>query len=398
VNKSSCVPSLRRIADQVLEAADVEGLAHLLTRVLPGAVGVPQVTLLVWDRKLEAFQALSPGETHIHSVEPGSNTVAAPETRFLLADGAILETPGGRGEGLLVPLMARSGLAGMLVLGPRRRRRRVPFRPAEARMLSVIATRSALALENHVYQKELIASERMAALGTMAGMLAHDLRGPMTVIKGYAETLIEGEVTPDDLRTRATLIVQMVDRLERMTRETLDFARGGGRLARRPISLPLLMDDLLEAVAEEMPTLDVVRPSKPPEVTAWVDVDKLRRVIGNLAANAKDAMGGAGRLHVDVAVEAAGSQGRVPSLVLVLADEGPGVPAEIRERLFEPFVTRGKKGGTGLGLAVARRFVEDHGGTLELLSDDGAGARFRLAVPLAASAGETPGPAVGTPV
>jgi signal transduction histidine kinase len=67
--------------------------------------------------------------------------------------------------------------------------------------------------------------------------------------------------------------------------------------------------------------------------------------------------------------------------VLVLADEGPGVPAEIRERLFDPFVTKGKKGGTGLGLAVARRFVEDHGGRIELLSD-GPGARFRLVLPI----------------
>ena len=402
MSKSSCVPALRRIADLVLEAADVEGLAHLLTRLLPGAVGVPQVTLLVWDRKLETFQALSPGETQIHSVEPGPDGVAAPETRFLLADGAILDTPGGRGEGLLVPLMARSGLAGMLVLGPRRGRRRVPFRPAEARLLSVIATRAALALENHVYQKELISSERMAALGTMAGMLAHDLRGPMTVIKGYAETLIEGPVSPDDLRTRATLIVQMVDRLERMTRETLDFARGGSRLARRPVAVPALLDDLLGTVAEEVPTLEVVRESTAPEATAWVDVDKLRRALGNLAANARDAMGGAGRLHVHAAVEPSSGRAGAASLVLLLADEGPGVPDEIRERLFEPFVTRGKKGGTGLGLAVARRFVEDHGGSLELLPGDAGeatrGARFRMAVPLASPAANLAGPAPGTPV
>ena len=70
-------------------------------------------------------------------------------------------------------------------------------------------------------------------------------------------------------------------------------------------------------------------------------------------------------------------------MVLVLADEGPGVPAEIRESLFDPFVTGGKKGGTGLGLAVARRFVEDHGGTVELLPEGaGPGARFRIVLPL----------------
>ena len=72
--------------------------------------------------------------------------------------------------------------------------------------------------------------------------------------------------------------------------------------------------------------------------------------------------------------------------MLVLADEGPGVSPEIRERVFEPFVTLGKKRGTGLGLAVARRFVEDHGGSLELLppqAPPARGARFRLALPFA---------------
>jgi signal transduction histidine kinase len=85
-------------------------------------------------------------------------------------------------------------------------------------------------------------------------------------------------------------------------------------------------------------------------------------------------MGGRGVLHVHARV----AEGRV---LLELRDEGPGVPAELRERLFEPFVTQGKKGGTGLGLAVARRFVEDHGGVLTLLPD-GPGACFRLSLPL----------------
>ena len=93
-------------------------------------------------------------------------------------------------------------------------------------------------------------------------------------------------------------------------------------------------------------------------------------------------MGGHGRLHLSA--ELLGGHGpEAPRLRLVLADEGPGVPQEIRDRLFDPFVTRGKKAGTGLGLAVARRFVEDHGGTLELLPEAaGPGARFRIVLPL----------------
>ena len=119
----------------------------------------------------------------------------------------------------------------------------------------------------------------------------------------------------------------------------------------------------------------------PPATTASLDVDKLRRVASNIAANARDAMGGRGRLVVTARLLGAGESWPAGALVLTLEDEGPGVPPEIRESLFEPFVTRGKKGGTGLGLAVARRFVEDHGGKLELLPE-GPGARFRLTLPV----------------
>jgi signal transduction histidine kinase len=376
--------SLRRLADQVLEAADLDSLVRVLTRSLPAALRIRGATLLVWDRRLETFEGVAPagGETHMHPVRPGSDGLEASETRYLLSDGQLLETPG-KGEGTLVPLMARGGLAGMLVLGPKRRRSASPLRATEARLVSVIASRSALALENHFYQKELIASERMAALGTMASMLAHDFRGPMTVIRGYAETLLEPNLDPGEVQARASLIMEAVDRLERMTGETLDFARGGGRLARRTVSLPVLLADLSRGLASELPGVELVRAfDVPAAAIASVDVDKLRRVVSNIAANARDAMGGGGRLHLYARTTADGGDGE--RLELVLADEGPGVAPEVRERLFQPFASFGKKRGTGLGLAVARRFVEDHGGTLDLLpaAEGATGARFRIALPL----------------
>jgi len=374
--------ALRRLADRALEVPDLETLARLLTRDLPQALDVEGATLLLWDRKLDSFEVLSAGGKGVGSPSPGQ-VVEAPAARFLLAEGALIETSSGKGEGVLVPLLARSGLVGMLVLGARRGRRRRPLRAVESRELSSLATRAALALENHLYQREVVASERMAALGTMAGMLAHDFRGPMTVIRGYAETMADDPAAPPDFRERARLITQMVDRLERMTTETLDFARGGRRLARRSLAVRTLLEELAAGVQAELPTLEVTRDFRVPAgAVAALDVDKLRRVVGNIAVNARDAMGGKGRLHLAAELASPAVDG-VPRLVLTVADEGPGVPPEIRDRLFEPFVTRGKKSGTGLGLAVARRFVEDHGGTLELLPE-GPGARFRIAMPLGA--------------
>jgi signal transduction histidine kinase len=379
--KAARLPSLRRIADQVLEAADLDGLVRILTLSLPAALGIRGATLLLWDRRLETFEGVAPAgsETHRQPIRPGADRLEAPETRYLLSDGQIIETPG-RGEGTLVPLLARGGLAGMLVLGPKRRPGLAVFRPAEARLISAIAARAALALENQFYQKELIATERMAALGTMASMLAHDFRGPMTIIRGYAEMMLEPGTAAEEQKARASIILEAVDRLERMTAETLDFARGAGRLVRRTMPLGVFLTDLARGTANELPGLEVVKDFEVPTAAAVsLDVDKLRRVVSNLAANARDAMGGRGRLHFSARVD--GDEAR---LVLVLADEGPGVAAEVRDRLFEPFATFGKKRGTGLGLALARRFVEDHGGTLELLPAEAAapGARFRIALPL----------------
>lgn len=381
---STRILSLKRLVEQVLEVPDLESLTRVLTEALPLALRIRSVTLQLWDRKLDSFSAYPPDRAR--AAAPGADP-PEPAARYLISDGEVIENPGATGEGALVPLMARSGLVGMLALSPRPRRR--PYTKTEARLLTSLASRAALAVENQLYQNELIASERMAALGTMAGMLAHDFRGPMTVIRGYAETLLEPGVAATDVCERALLITQMVDRLERMTAETLDFARGSPRLARRVLPLHGLLEELAQAVAAEVPRLTLLRDFEvPPGVTAAVDVDKLRRVLGNLAANARDVMGGAGRLHLIARVlepQPAGDGDASRRLSLIVADEGPGVPAELGERLFEPFVTQGKKGGTGLGLAVAKRFVEDHGGRLELLPE-GPGARFHMLLPLEAPA------------
>jgi signal transduction histidine kinase len=371
---------LRLLAEQVLESPDLPTLTQQLTRALPRVLGLPSATLLVWDRKLESF------ETHpIETLRRAPRTQATPpEARYLLSDDVLLESPGGGGSVLLVPLMARAGLVGMLSLELKPQHRVPPLGGRECRALSGLARRAALALENHLYQREIVLSERMAALGTMAGMLAHDFRGPMTVIRGYAETLLEPGLPAAELRGRAEIIMQNVDRLERMTAETLDFARGQERLVCRPVGLAAFLEETAARLAAEQPGLELVTCfTVPVAAQGSFDVDKVSRALGNMAANAREAMGGSGRLHLEARLEPDAAERR--ELEIVVRDEGPGIPAAIRERVFEPFVTQGKKQGTGLGLAVAKRFIEDHGGRLELLTD-GPGAAFRISLPIDAGA------------
>jgi signal transduction histidine kinase len=379
--------TLASLAERVLEAPDLTGLTRLLTVDLRDALAAEGASLLLWDRRLESFESLAlDASSRLRRQRPTGASPASPRTRFLLSEGQLVETSPDAANEMLVPLLARSGLAGMLVLGPVRQRRR-PVTDADARLVSLIAGRAALALENLAYQKELIETERLAALGTMAGMLVHDFRGPMTLIRGWAETLVEGGVEPGEVETRAQAIVDAVDRLERMTGETLDFVRGAEKLVLRSVPLGVLAAELAAGIEAELPGLTVERDFELHGGRRGpVDVDKLRRAVTNIAANARDAMGGAGRLRFSARIAPlTGPEGPRDHLVLVLADDGPGIAPGIRERVFEPFVTHGKKRGTGLGLAVARRFVEDHGGLLELEGGTGAdarGARFRISLPL----------------
>ena len=387
--------TLAALAERVLEAPDLTGITRLLTVELRDALAAEGASLLLWDRRLESFESLElDASSRLRRQRPSGGSPASPRTRFLLSEGQLLETSPDAADEMLVPLLARSGLAGMLVLGPVQQRRR-PVTDAEARLVSLIAARAALALENLAYQKELIETERLAALGTMAGMLVHDFRGPMTLIRGWAETLVEGGVEPGEVQTRAQAIVDAVDRLERMTGETLDFVRGAEKLVLRKVPLGVLVAELAAGIEQELPGLTVERDFElPGGRRGSVDVDKIRRAVSNIAANARDAMGGAGRLRFSARVApVAGADGPREQLVLVVADDGPGITPGIRERVFEPFVTHGKKRGTGLGLAVARRFVEDHGGHLELVdggAEGGRGARFRISLPLDAPAEERP--------
>ncbi len=371
---SHTIKALSEIAELSLELADLAAVERLLTRTLLGSLGLSWSTLLLWDRKLDSFHTVSGNETQLGG-KRSAVAPAPPEARYLIAEGTLLETQG-RDPGVLVPLMARSGLVGMLSLAEPGQPPRA-FSAHEVELLSRIAGRAALAVENHLYQQELIASERLAALGTMASMLAHDFRGPMTVIRGYAEQLLSAEMPSREVHDLAGVIVETIDRLNRMTNETLDFAREGERLALRPVHLRPWLELLCVDLAEEHPGLTLVRELDVEDQKVALDTDKLWRAITNIAANAEDAMKGKGRFRV----RASTGTGRI--LTLELSDDGPGVPPEIRDRIFEPFVTSGKTRGTGLGLAVARRFVEQHGGRLELLAE-GPGARFRMTLPLEA--------------
>jgi signal transduction histidine kinase len=264
---------------------------------------------------------------------------------------------------------------------------RVGLARENQRLLALVSEQNAqlgAALEElRAAQGKLVGSERLAAIGRMGAMIVHDLRGPLAAIRAAAEDVRReaGAREAPPLDALAREVLDEAERLERMCNELLEIARA----SERPAALRQeLIDD---AVAAAFAAVTHEAALRGVQVTldlcaaALVAIDEaaLRRALHNLARNAFEAMPEGGQL----AVRSAREDDRV---LLAIADSGPGIAAEIAERLFEPFASFGKPAGCGLGLAVVKKVIDDHGGAITVAKAEGGGACFEIRLPLAFAA------------
>mgnify|MGYP001494666214 CR=1 FL=1 len=264
---------------------------------------------------------------------------------------------------------AAAGFLFGLVLEARRRDRRTAAIIA-AQMETVAATRARLAQ-----------SEKLAALGQLAAAIAHEVRNALGIIRSAAQGLNEGLPAGDaDAQRACSFITAEIDRLGSVVSSLLSFARPP-RLAPRAVAVAALFDQALLLARQDLEAKDirVVRAGDAslPEVRA--DSDLIVQVLIGLLANAADVVPRGGEVRLGAHATGAGL------VELDVADSGPGVPEELRGRVFEPFFTTRDK-GTGLGLAVARQIVEAHEGRIEVAERPGGGALFRISLPEASGA------------
>ena len=215
-------------------------------------------------------------------------------------------------------------------------------------------------------EREVARTQHLAALGQMSAVLAHELRNPLTALKGHAQLLVEG-AEPGRKRRRAERVVRSAERLEDLTNDLLAFARTA-ELQRAEAAAEAPVRAALEGLAADR--IDV---SGDTDAPVRIDVPRMTQVLANLLSNALQHAPDHSR--VEVQVERSGT-----ALTYRVRDHGPGVPDDQRERIFEPFVT-GRQRGTGLGLAVARRICTLHGGTLTVTDATGGGACFVAHIP-----------------
>ncbi len=168
-----------------------------------------------------------------------------------------------------------------------------------------------------------------------------------------------------------------VDILVGMAQEILDFVQGGGALQMEPVPLDTFVQEVVDFLREDFSERQIAIHTRL-EYRGVVSLDKgkMRRVLVNIAGNTRDALNGRpGNFTI-------ASRRQDDQVVLELIDDGPGIPPEILPNLFQPFVTHGKAHGTGLGLAISKKIVEDHGGTISVMTGLPQGAGFVITLPL----------------
>ncbi len=276
---------------------------------------------------------------------------------------------------LAVPLIWDQHVIGAVeVLNPRARPTGATgYDLEDMKVLTVIAGQLARAVSLTRERQARMDTLRLAAIGRMLAGVAHDLRNPMTVISGYAQLMaLEPDAT--DRQARSERILHQIDEMTAMIGDLLSFARGDTRLHCAEVEPQRLAEEIRETLLPQCEPRGIALEVQGRGGAIRADQGRIKRIVFNLAKNAVEVLKRGDALNVELAE-------RQGDLRIRVVDNGPGIPEEIRARLFTPFVTSGKVHGTGLGLSIVKRFVDDHGGTIELESSHDKGTAFSVHIP-----------------
>jgi len=225
-------------------------------------------------------------------------------------------------------------------------------------------------------------ADRLAAIGRLAANIAHEIRNPLASLSGAIEVLARELPLDTDRDRLAQVVLRESDRLNQIIKEFLEYARPAS-LRPIPVNVGELLDEVLLLLEHrDLPAnLKIVREYHD-GVSATLDPQQFRQAIWNLCINALEAMPDGGELRIGAGIL---TQLNARKLEVWVADTGAGIKPESLPHIFEPFFST-KPEGSGMGLAVVHRMIQDHGGDIEVRSDPGVGTTFTLRLPLAESA------------
>jgi two-component system sensor histidine kinase HydH len=224
------------------------------------------------------------------------------------------------------------------------------------------------------FQREMSQKERLTSLGRLSTVIAHEVRNPLMIIKASLHSLRNGDADPATIREAAADIGGEVLRLNRLVDEVLDFARPI-RFELAPVGVNALCQESAAAAQAAGPGAAIACDLDPALDVVNTDSERLRIALVNLLVNARHAINGNGG---GVRLKTAASAGHVR---ITVADTGAGIEPADLAHIFDPYFTT-KRGGTGLGLPIAKNIIEGLGGTIAVASAPGTGTRFEIDFPI----------------
>lgn len=217
--------------------------------------------------------------------------------------------------------------------------------------------------------------DRLAVLGGTTARIVHDMKNPIASIQ-MASQLLREELPEEQRAEFSDIISESVQRFLNMTAELLEFSRGGApALNLTPWPVKSFLEETAEALRPEFERGGKLLMTEMGEVgeAEW-DWERIRRVVANIARNALEVLPPGGSLRMDCSTENG-------TVLLRFTDNGPGMPPQISKHVFDAFFTSGKAGGTGLGLAISKEIITQHGGSMEVKSEEGKGTTFFVSLP-----------------
>jgi len=230
---------------------------------------------------------------------------------------------------------------------------------------------------NRQYLREVLQAERMALVGRFASSIVHDLKNPLTVITMATDLASLESATREVRQTAQERIARQVDRITGMVNDILEFTRGTPSVpAFTRADYGRFVKSVIEEIQRDMPliAISIAWENEPPSFKLSINPARLARVFYNLILNAVDALPEGGTIKLRF-------QSIDKEIVTEIEDNGKGIAPSIAGHLFEAFSTHGKTKGTGLGLCICQRIVEEHGGRISARSQPGGGAVFRFTLP-----------------
>ena len=366
---------------------DLDKLLGLILDAAAQSIGADRGTLyLVDDIQKELWSKISQGEDMVEIRLPVgkglSGFVAQTGENILIPDAyadprfnrEIDKQTGYRTRNVMcTPLKNKDGkIIGVFQL---LNKRDGSFDNDDVNFIDALSAHAAVAIENARIAQEMVQNERLSAVGRMASVIIHDIKNPMGTLRVYAQVM-KKKSGNEEANKLADEMIHQVDRFVNMTQEILDFTRGVSASNFQEVAFDEVMENVMSFIEKDLEKNNVklIRDAQFQGMVN-LDQDKMVRVFYNIASNARDAMPQGGTLKVST--KADGDFVRID-----FTDSGTGMPEEVKNRIFEPFMTYGKKHGTGLGMSIVKKVIDDHNGKIEIESEMGKGTTITIKLPV----------------